>query len=81
LNLRADRVTDQIIMAPGGRRSKPLRRRAKTKRGPVWYLDVYFGAGVALLALAIWAFSTLVEDVLDRDAFVRWDASTWQPAP
>ncbi len=62
-------------MAPGGRRSKPLRRRVMTKRRPVWYLDLYFGAGVALLALAIWAFSTLLEDVLDRDALVRWDAA------
>ena len=50
-----------------------------TNRRPVWYLDLYFGAGVVLLALAIWAFSTLVEDVLEQDPLVRWDAAvaTW----
>ena len=50
-----------------------------TKRRPVWYLDLYFGAGVVLLALAIWAFSTLVEDVLEQDPLVRWDTAvaTW----
>jgi membrane-associated phospholipid phosphatase len=46
-----------------------------TNRRPVWYLDLYFGAGVVLLALAIWAFSTLVEDVLEQDPLVRWDAA------
>ena len=50
-----------------------------TKRRPVWYLDLYFAAGVVLLTLAIWAFSTLVEDVLEQDPLVRWDAAvaTW----
>jgi membrane-associated phospholipid phosphatase len=50
-----------------------------TKRRPVWYLDLYFGAGVVLLVLAIWASSTLVEDVLERDPLVRWDTAmaTW----
>jgi membrane-associated phospholipid phosphatase len=47
-----------------------------TRRRPAWYLDLYFAAGVALLALAIWAFSTLVEDVLERDPLVRWDTAT-----
>jgi membrane-associated phospholipid phosphatase len=46
-----------------------------TKRRPAWYLDLYLAAGVAILALAIWAFHTLLEDVLDRDPLVRWDAA------
>jgi undecaprenyl-diphosphatase len=62
-------------MASGNRRGKPLRSRAVTRRRPAWYLDLYFAAAVAVLALAIWAFSTLVEDVLDRDPLVRWDAA------
>jgi undecaprenyl-diphosphatase len=50
-----------------------------SKQRPVWYLDLYFGAGVVLLALSIWAFSTLLEDVLERAPLVRWDAavSAW----
>lgn len=46
-----------------------------TKRRPAWYLDLYLGAGVAILALAIYAFNTLVDHVLDRDPLVRWDAA------
>jgi membrane-associated phospholipid phosphatase len=46
-----------------------------SRRIPAWYLDLYFAAGVSVLALAIWVFSQLVEDVLDRDPLVRWDAA------
>lgn len=45
------------------------------RRAPAWYLDLYFAAGVSVLSLAIWVFSALVEDVLDRDSLVRWDAA------
>jgi undecaprenyl-diphosphatase len=45
------------------------------QRRPAWYLDLYFIAGIAVLALAIWAFNTLVEDVLERDPLVRFDAA------
>ncbi|MFN2564214.1 MAG: phosphatase PAP2 family protein [Gemmatimonadaceae bacterium] len=48
-------------------------------RDRAWYLDLYFAAGVGIVALAIWLFSTLVEDVLEKDPLVRWDAavSAW----
>ena len=62
-------------MAPRGRGGKSLGRRAMTQRRPTWYLDLYFIVGVAVLALAIWVFHTLVEDVLERDPLVRWDAA------
>jgi len=49
------------------------------RRTPAWYLDLYFAAGIGALALAVWVFSTLVEDVLERDPLVRWDeaAAAW----
>jgi undecaprenyl-diphosphatase len=46
-----------------------------SRRAPAWYLDLYFAAGAGVLALAIWVFSQLVEDVLDRDPLVRRDAA------
>jgi membrane-associated phospholipid phosphatase len=48
---------------------------AERPRNRTWYLDIYLAAGVTVLALAIWTFSELVEDVLDRDPLVRWDAA------
>jgi membrane-associated phospholipid phosphatase len=62
-------------MPCGERRGKPRAERLVKRRAPAWYLDVYFASGVAVLALGIWLFHTLVEDVLERDPMVSWDAA------
>jgi undecaprenyl-diphosphatase len=75
LYLRADHVSEQIIMAPRRPWGKPGPHRDVTARQRAWYLELYFVAGVSVLALAIWGFRQLTEDILDRDPLVRWDAA------
>jgi membrane-associated phospholipid phosphatase len=62
-------------MPPCGPWGKPSSPSPVTARPRAWFLELYFAAGVSVLVLAIWVFSALVEDVLDRDALVRWDAA------
>jgi membrane-associated phospholipid phosphatase len=52
-----------------------LRRLSGPHKGRRWYRDLRLVVGVAVAALAIWAFSTLFEDVWEREALVRWDAA------
>ena len=43
------------------------------------YLGLHFTVGLVVIALGLWLFGGLVEEVLDNDALVRWDltAANW----
>lgn len=50
-----------------------LRRFVSARLDPARALGLRLTAGVVAFVLAVWAFSGLLEEVLDNEALVRWD--------
>jgi membrane-associated phospholipid phosphatase len=50
-----------------------------SRLGRALHFDMHLAVTLAVAALATWGFSTLAEDVSDRDPLVRWDeaVSAW----
>ena len=59
-------------------RSAPerLRRFAADRLDPKAYLGLHVTVSLALCALAVWAFSAILDSVLENELVVRWDIAT-----
>lgn len=67
-------VQDPSTPIPARARALPrLRTILKDRLNPKSYLGLHLTIGLAVAALGIWLFSTLLDAVLDNDALVRWD--------